>query len=205
VSLDRPAVRVVVAVAVGLLTGALTQLGQGALPDGWSQAANSIAVWLLVAFFIGASMPSIRWAAVAGAIALIAALVGYYGLVELRYGYGGSTGSWLLWGTGALVGGPVFGVAGRTWRADPDHRHRAAAIGLLAAVFIAEGVYLVTILPEPLVGMGFVVVGAGIPPVLGRSRQDRLGGYVATVPMLVLGALGYVAFLSFYGVVTGVG
>lgn len=202
---ERSWSRVLVAAGVGLLTGALTQLGQSALPDGWSQAANSLSVWLLVAFLLGAAMPTNRWAAAAGVIGLAGALVGYYGVVELRFGYGGSTGSLLFWGIGALVGGPVFGVAGRTWRADADHRRRAAAIGLLAAVFIAEGLYLVPLLSDPRVGAAFVTVGVVIPLVLGRSRADRLGGYVAILPMLVLGALGYLAFIALYGVTAGIG
>lgn len=44
-----------------------------------------------------------------------------------------------------------------------------------------------------------------MPLAMGRSRADRLGGYVAIVPMLVLVALGYVAFMVLYGVTTGVG
>ena len=36
-----PARRLATIVAVGLATGALTQLGQGILPGDWSQAANA--------------------------------------------------------------------------------------------------------------------------------------------------------------------
>jgi len=132
-------------VAAGLATGIATQLGQSVLPDGWSQVANAISPWLVVAFLLGSRMPDRRWAALAGIAALVLALVGYYAMIELRYGYGASTSSLLLWGSAAVVGGPVFGIAGWSWRFD-DGWHRAAAVGLLAACVIAEGAYLVVIL-----------------------------------------------------------
>jgi hypothetical protein len=197
--------RVGLIVVVGLATGALTQLGQGLLPEGWSQAANAISPWLLVAFLLGSTMPDDRWAAAAGIGALLFALVGYYTMTELRYGIGAGTGSLLFWGAAAVVGGPVFGIAGRWWRTSPSHRRRAMAIGLLAAVVVAEGLYLILILPEAVVGAGFVAVGAVVPLVIGRSRDDRLGGYVAIVPALLLGALGYVVFQWLYAWTATVG
>ena len=110
------AARVGLIVAVGLLVGVATQIGQSLLPDGVSHAANSISPWLLAAFLLGSRMPDRGWAALAGSGALAVALVGYYAMVQLRFGYGGSTGALALWGIGAIVGGPVFGVAGWTWQ-----------------------------------------------------------------------------------------
>jgi hypothetical protein len=194
---------VLVVALVGLATGVLTQLGQGLLPDGWSQIANSISPWLLVAFFVGAALPTVRWAAVAGVAVLLLAVVGYYAMIQLRYGYGGGTGSWVLWGLAALVGGPVFGVAGRWWLAPRSSWRRAAAIGLVGAVFVAEGAYLVLILPEPAVGIGFALVGLVMPLLLGRSWPDRGRGYVAMVPAMALGAAGYVALTLVNGFTAG--
>ena len=188
---------------VGLLTGAITQLGQGALPDGVSQAANAISPWLLVTFLVGSRMPDRGWAAGAGVLTLIGAVVGYYALVQLRFGYGGSTGALVLWSLASLVGGIVYGLGGHAWRTGPDLA-RAIAIGLMAAVFVAEGVYLMTILPTPAVGAAFALVGAVVPLVLGRSWRDRGRGYVAMVPALALGALGYVALFAVYSVTSGI-
>ena len=50
--------RIVAVVLAGLATGAVTQLGQSLLPDGWSQGANAISPWVLVAFLVGSAMPS---------------------------------------------------------------------------------------------------------------------------------------------------
>ena len=190
-------------VAAGLATGIATQLGQSVLPDGWSQVANAISPWLVVAFLLGSRMPDRRWAALAGIAALVLALVGYYAMIELRYGYGASTSSLLLWGSAAVVGGPVFGIAGWSWRFDDGWR-RAAAVGLLAACLIAEGAYLVVILPDPAVGAAFVVVGALVPVVLARSGSDRGRAYVAVIPALALGAVGYLVFIALANLTAGI-
>ena len=195
--------RVALVVGVGLATGVITQIGQSVLPDGWSQVANAISPWLFIAFLVGATMPDARWAAAAGIATLVLALVGYYAMVELRFGYGASTGSLVRWGVGALVGGPVFGVAGWRWRVGPP-RQRAIALGLLVAVAIAEGAYDAVVLGNTAVGAGFILAGLVVPLLLGRGRDDRLGAYLAALPWLALGALGYVAFTWFDGVAAGV-
>jgi hypothetical protein len=149
-------------------------------------------------------MPDARWAVAAGVATLALAVVGYYGMVQLRFGYGGSTGALVLWSVASLAGGVVFGSAGRWWR-DPRPWRRAIAIGLVGAVFIAEGAYLVTILPEAAVGVGFMLVGLAAPLVLGRSWPDRGRGYVAVLPAVGLGALGYVALNVVYGFTSSLG
>jgi hypothetical protein len=181
-------------VLAGLATGVLTQVGQGVLPDGWSQAANAISPWLLVGFLVGSTMPDTRRAAIAGIGVLVLALVGYDLAILVRYGYGPSLGPRVLWGTGALVGGLVFGCAGRWWRAG-SHRQRALALGLLVAVFVAEGIYNAVILSNPAVGAGFAIVGSG----------DRIWAYLAAIPALCLGgAIGYLAFAWLSGWTSGV-
>jgi hypothetical protein len=187
--------RIGLVVGVGLLVGIATQIGQSILPDGVSQAADAISPWLLAAFLFGSRMPDRRWAAIAGIWALVFALIGYYAMIELRYGYGAGAGSLALWGSGAIVGGPVFGIAGWTWRFEDGWR-RAAAVGLLAAAAIAEGVYQIRIQPEAAIGSGFVAAGLIVPLIFGRSMLERGRAYVAIVPALALGAVGYIGFLG---------
>ena len=103
--------RTALPVGVGLVTGVLTQLGQGLLPGGTSQVANAISPWLLVTFLVGAVMTSRMGAVAAGIATLAFALVGYYAMIELRFGYGASTSSLLFWGLGAA--GRWRGVRGR--------------------------------------------------------------------------------------------
>jgi hypothetical protein len=197
--------RIAIIVAVGLATGVASQFAQDLLPDAWSQVGNAISPWLLVAFLLGSTMPDRRWAAGAGVAALALAVVGFYLTTTIRFGIGGGTGALVFWGLGALVGGSVFGLAGHTWRTTPDVRLRAFAIGLLAAVFIAEGLYQTRIVPSSTVGPAFIVVGAIVPLVIGRTWADRLGGYVATVPALALGALGFIVFLRIADWTSGIG
>ena len=189
--------RALVVLVAGLGTGIVTQVLQSVLPTGWSQAANAISPWLLVAFLVGAAMPDRTSAVVAGAATLALALVGYYATTTIRFGIGGGTSALVFWGLGAIVGGPVFGLAGHTWRTG-EHRFRAIALGLLAAAFLAEAGYHLVVLNEPPVAAGFAIAGLAVPLVLGRSTQDRVGAYVAAVPALALGALGFAVFIWIY-------
>ena len=191
--------RAVLVLVVGLGTGIVTQVLQSVLPTGWSQAANAISPWLLVAFLVGSVMPDRTSAVVAGVATLALALVGYYATTTVRYGIGGGTNALIFWGLGAIVGGPVFGLGGHAWRAG-DHRSRAIALGLLAAALLAEAGYHLIALSELPVAAGFAIAGLAVPLVLGRSRQDRIGAYVAAVPALALGALGFVVFIWIYDV-----
>src|SRR5262245_58258338 len=68
----------VLASVVGIAIGVLTLIGQGHLPGAWQHLANTGGPWLVGAFFIGALTPSSRWAAVAGLVTLLGALLGYY-------------------------------------------------------------------------------------------------------------------------------
>lgn len=196
-SLRSPWARVIVVAVVGIGLGVVTQILQSVLPTGWSQAANAISPWLLVAFLVGAAMPDRASAVVAGLATLVLALIGYYTTTQLRYGIGGGTNALIFWGLGAVVGGPVFGLAGSVWRTG-EHRYRALALGLLAATLFAEGGYHLLVLSEPGVAVGFAIAGLLVPLLLGRSREDRLGAYVAAVPALALGALGFAVFLWIY-------
>src|SRR5262249_49164916 len=67
-----------VAIALGLLIGVLTLIGQAHLPGAWNSLTNTGGPWLIGAFFIGTLMPSQRWAAAAGLVTLLACLLGYY-------------------------------------------------------------------------------------------------------------------------------
>jgi hypothetical protein len=193
-----------IALVAGLVAGGVTQLLQGILPEGIGSVANSATPWLAVAFGVGTTAS--RWwlAAIAGAVTLLAALVGYYGLVQLRFGYGAELrGAVLLWLIAAVVGGPVFGVAGRWWRGDGPWL-RATGPALLGASAIAEGVYLAGVPTVASAGPLFVVAGLSVPVLLGRRRDDRIRGLVLLLPCIALGAAGFVATIALYGLLTGV-
>jgi hypothetical protein len=147
-------------------------------------------------------MPTPRVAATVSTVMLLAALAGCHATVQVRFGYGTNGPILLFWGLGSVAGGLVFGSAGWWWR-HGEPRARAAAIGLVAALFVAEGIYLLLILPGATVGLGAIVAGLILPAVLGRDRRERGWGYVAILPGLALGAVGYGVTLVAYGVLTG--
>jgi hypothetical protein len=192
----------VAAAGIGILLGITTQLLQGILPGAVNWIANAMSGWLLAAYLVGSRMPTPRVAAAASVAMLIAAVAGYYATVEVRFGYGTNAPILLFWGFGSVAGGLVFGAAGWWWRRGGP-RSRAAAVGLLAALFVAEGAYFLLILPDATVGLCAIAVGLIVPTVFGRNRRERAWGYVALMPGLALGVVGYGVTLIVYGVLTG--
>ena len=186
----RPIRAFTLLIALGLAVGVLTVVGQGALPGDWHTWANSGAVWLATAFFAGSFMPTDRAAAAAGVLLLVGAVVGYYASVPLIVeGAAAGARSVIIWVIVALVGGPVFGVAGRWWRSDRPRR-RIAALGSLGGVFFAEG--LDRLVRNPHLGtMGWTMMAVGVvvPLILGRTNGERLWSLAAELPV-ILAALG---------------
>ena len=149
----------------------LTLLGQAVLDGDSNRLANSGAVWVTIAFALGAVMSSDREAAVAGTATLELALVGYQlasSIAQLSLG----ASAFVIWTGTALVGGPVFGIAGRRWRAEAG-RSGLVAIALLGAVFVAEGAYTLWTIPDLWrAGAVEVVLGIAVPVLLGRDRRE---------------------------------
>jgi hypothetical protein len=191
------------AVGAGLLTGVMTQLLQGVLPGALNWIANALSGWLVVAFLAGSRYATPRLAAILGVVLLFAALAGYYGTVQVRLGFGAGGSILVFWGIGALAGGLVFGAAGWWWR-NGGERARALATGLLAALLVCEGVYFLSILPDPTVGAGAIVAGLIVPLVFGRTWRDRGLAYAGMLPGLALGAAGYAATMVLYGLIAGI-
>ena len=175
---------------VGLATGALTLLGQAVLDGDWERLANSGALWVTVAFAVGALMMSDRESVVAGMACLLLALVGYE-LAALAAHTSLGSSAVVIWSGTALVGGPVFGLAGHRWRTDAGWT-RVGAIALLGAVFVAEGTNTLLRIPDlARAGWVEVVIGLGVPIVLGRDRWERAAGLALLVPLSLLGLLVY--------------
>ncbi len=187
--------------SVGLGTGVVSFLVQGRLPGDWYYLGNSGAVWLVPTFFMGALVGSQRWAAVAGLATLAGCLVGYFVSGTL----GGVAYAWVYigyWAGVALVGGPVFGLAGRWWR-DVHRPRRVLALALLGGVFIAEGAYTLLVNPHLSVGWPLITAGVAAPLVVGRSAGDRLWALAALVPAAALGGAAYAALLGLMSLAAG--
>ena len=190
-----PATRVALIVVAGLATGILTQIGQGALPGDWSQLANAITPWLLVAFLLGSACPTPAGRPPPASAALLLALIGYYGMVQLRYGYGGGTGSLDL--LGARGGGRRSGVRRRrplVARAGPStagDRPRPARGGRHRR----RGVQRPGRRPRDRRGRVHRLRAARARSSSGGRATTGSAAYVAMVPVLLVGGtLGYLAF-----------
>jgi hypothetical protein len=189
------------AAVVGVVIGTITLIGQGQLPDAWNHLANTGGPWLVAAFFVGAFMSSDLRAALTGFITLLGCLLGYYVAAHFFVDASADSGIVIFWIGIALVGGPLFGVAGCWWRDSREWR-RVVGAALLGAAIIAEGVFLLQVVqPEDrAAGWVEIAVGGGVPLLLGRSNRDRLLGLVALLPALFLGAVGFLVMNLVYSV-----
>ena len=161
---------------------------------------NAIGAWLGVAFVLGSTARTIPTGALRGLIGLLSAVAAYYLLIGLL-GDGfraiGASHAATVWGAVALIAGPLLGLAGGTWR----HGHgwpRAAAVALLGAAFIAEGLVFgasrwshpdqIPTDPGAVILAFEAVLGLVLPALLLR-RGERLAGYVALVLASVVAVL----------------
>ena len=185
-------------IVVGAILGAAAwQADQLPWPINLLIPANNIGVWLGVAFTLGASARTIPTGALRGLIGLLAAVSAYY-LLFATLGSGfraiGAGHAATVWGTVALLAGPVMGGAGAVWRHGAGWP-RSIAVGLLAAALVAEGVvfgvgrliHIDRISTDPAAAQmaGEIVVGAILPAVLLR-RGERLRGYLATAVLAIV-------------------
>src|SRR5262249_36836404 len=186
--------------ALGLIAWVSDQLPY---PYGLLLPANTIGVWLAVAFVLGASARTIPTGALRGVIGLLSAVVAYYALIA-AFGGGfrgiGASHAATIWGAVALVTGPVLGLAGAVWRHGVGWP-RAIAVATLAAALIGEGfmfgagrlAHVDQLGTDPgalLFGLE-ILVGAGVPFVLLRPAE-RVRGDVATAGLALLAALAIV-------------
>ncbi len=197
----RPLVRPLAAIGLGALLGlAAWSADQLAYPWSVLIPANTVAAWVAVAFAAGALGVSVVGGAIRGLAALLAAVVVYEALTgTLGYGVssGGAVHASLVWGAAASVIGPVFGVAGATWRGGRG-RARAIAVAVLGAAFIAEGLVFgaprLVVVNELAYDPGAILlgletaVGLAIPWFLLRPGERRTG-YVALAVFGVVAAL----------------
>jgi hypothetical protein len=173
--------RAALVVAVGLAVGALTSVGQTHLATPLHAFVNSASAWLLAPFFLGCGMRSFRGAAAAGLAACALQLVGYYATAELR-GCPAGGAIVLFWVTCAIVGGPIFGVAGRLWQVG-DRSKRGLGPATLATAFLAEGLWVyLHVLHDDSTAALWIGIGVLLVIVMTRGTRERRW-LAATLPL----------------------
>lgn len=189
------------AVAAGLLAGALTSFGQTLLGDTPFQGlANAVSPWLVAPFLVGATARRSVTAALAGLLTCAAQVAGYYVAADLR-GFAVGSASILLWSIAGVIGGPVFGMAGRLWRRtrSGDPRWAGAGAALLAGCWLAEALvtYLV-VLRRPDEALVFALVAGLLVALLGRGGGHR--ALLIRLPVAVAaGAAGFAVLHAVVG------
>ena len=176
----------VAAVGAGLGVGALSAIGQPHLDGTLDAFANSISTWLVAPFLVGSLAATRHGGAVAGFGTCAAQLVGYYAVACLQ-DIGTTSSLVAFWALCAVVGGPLFGVAGRLWRTCPT-RLRGLGIAVLAGVFLAEGLYAYWHQQrDHLTGALWIGIGLSLALLCGRRRVGELRWLGVTVTLGVAG------------------
>src|SRR3569833_4423 len=185
-----PSVRLGAGVVAGLVMGAVTSVLQKYLDLPWLSLVNAASPWLAPAF-AAAGAPRRRpgTAAFAGLAACLFELLGYYLTAAARVYCGdGGRGILLFWTGCAVVGGPVFGLAGELWRR-ASSRARGLGKAELAAAFLAEAwVQYAWRLDDRVGAVLFTVLGLGVFARLGR-REGHLAAARWLLVALPLGML----------------
>jgi hypothetical protein len=127
------------ALVVGVLVGAATSWGQTVLGGSASAGlANAVSPWLVAPFLVGSTGRTRSSALVLGMITCVSEVAGYY-LTAAARGFAINLVTVGIWVVGGLVGGLVFGLAGRSWRSGAG-RERGLGAALLIAVWLSEAI-----------------------------------------------------------------
>jgi len=185
--------RLVAASVVGLLVGAATSGAQTVLGGtSFAGLANAVSPWVVAPFLVGSTGRGRFSAPVLGLITCVGEVAGYY-LTAAARGFGVNPSMVALWVVAGVVGGLVFGLAGRSWRA-ASGRERGLGAALLIAAWWCEAIVTYGIhlgyFDDAVV---FAVVGAALGFGLGRHARQHVAIAAWLVPALALGVGGELA------------
>jgi hypothetical protein len=191
------ALRVMIVLLVAVLTGALTPLGEHALPRSINSVANSSGPWTIVTFVLIYASRVRGWAAaVLAAGALVAMDISFYfffdalgGIYPHRY--------LAFWVFVAVCVGPVIGLCA-AWLRSTSPRLQEIAVAAPSAVLIGEGVYMLAKLPAlsivyPVLSL---VGGATLLGALAVGLLKRPGRIIVSFAVCSAASI---AFLEIYG------
>ncbi|MDT0164081.1 DUF6518 family protein [Actinotalea sp. AC32] len=179
--------------SAGLAVGALTSFGQTLLGGtAFAGLGNAVSPWLVLPFAVGVLARRDRHASAAGLVACVAQVLGYYLVADLR-GFGVSSTFLVIWAVAGMLGGPLFGWAGRAWRTATGHV-RGLGPALLVGSWVSEAVvtYLVVLRygGEAAVFGGVAAVLTVVLGVVGRQLRPLLMWLPAAC---LLGGAGFAA------------
>jgi hypothetical protein len=180
-------------IGIGVILGGLAWLADQ-LGYPWSVVipANAIGAWVGVGFLLGTSARTVPTGALRGLIGLLTAVGTYYLLIAVL-GAGiraiGASHAAMIWGSVALVAGPIFGAAGGAWR-HWSGWPRLVAVAVLSAALMAEGIVFGLRVGDAsrVLLTAEAVIGALLPLLLLRPGE-RIRGYLTTFVLAIAGGL----------------
>lgn len=197
-------------VVVGLALGPVDLLLQHVLPYPVANLANSSAVWALVAFAVGWSVRGRWWPPVAGTLALLLAVEGYYLTAVLTLGDDWSTltnGAAQVWLVLAVGAGVVLGTAG-AWARSAHAWRGPLGSATVVAVVLAEAWLNLSRLSDAgddtayrhdlaQTAVLLLVLAVPVAVLAGRSAHQRVVGAVLALALALVGALAIGALRSY--------
>lgn len=177
-----------------LALGGLTSYAQGWLPGALSSLANSVSGWTaLTALVVGLARPRLLPGAALGVASFVCLVLGYTVVSHLR----GLAYDPVFWSAVRIVGGPFVGAAAASL-AGSERRTVAIGSGLLAGIFLADGIYGLTVVADttsPVYWTLSILAGAAVTMVVALTRLRGVRPIALLVSSaLAVTALGSVAF-----------
>ncbi|MFZ0384812.1 MAG: DUF6518 family protein [Solirubrobacteraceae bacterium] len=197
------AVRLMLAIVIGLAVGALTEWSVPHLPFSLEPLGNTAGPWVLVAFAVALTARRMGEALMLAVVTLLALVVGFY-VVEACRGWGVSRHQVELWSVASVVIGPLVGLAAG-WFRHAGRRTAALGAGVLGGVLAGEAVWGLTGLrlssPADYWHVQFVLgVGLAVGLTGWRSRRYLRASVPALAVSLAAGTVVGLATLGAYHV-----
>ena len=182
---------------IAVLTGMVTAVAQGQLPEQVTSLANSSGSWALVAFLLASLAATPAVAAGFGSLSLLALLAGYVVGASIL-GYPSSARLMIFWGVAALVVGPPLGL-GAHWVRQRGGRLAALGAGAMSGVLIGEGAYGLAYIADttyPPYWWGQIVVGLVLLLAIMVRRLPAREDRALSLGICALTAVAFVAVYS---------
>ena len=175
----------------GLVVGTATSYLQGVLPRASNTLANSGAVWSVLAFaLVAIAMDAAREPAmaIAGVVALLAEVAGYYSIASPLRGFPSTSSERIVWTAAALVVGPFVGLAAAWWTGGTELQ-RLAAAAAMSGIVLGEGMHgLIRIDRHGSQWWVEIVLGLGVGAAVSNHRGRTAGERLAAVASVFLAA-----------------
>jgi hypothetical protein len=183
-----------IAIVLGVLAGSLLLMAHESGSE-FRVTGELGGPWLMAAFAAGATSRNRRLAALTGFAALLALLVGYYGLARLDAGTEVAH-TFRFWLAIAVVAGPVMGWAG--WSLlGPHPLERAISISALAGCLIAEGAFFWSY-GHRTIPVAEIAIGIALVLLVPTRARERLLAVAGTAAVTVVATAIFVVLQATY-------